>query len=56
MSSPSLAQTREQAAAAARQEQPAMTRQDPAASRQLNFGAHQEKINAWTVIKGAIAM
>ena len=26
-----------------------MARQDPAAARPLNFGAQQEKINAWTV-------
>ncbi len=48
MSSQSVAQTREQAAAAPRQEQPAMARQDPTA-RPLNFGAQQDKINAWTV-------
>src|SRR6266545_6067203 len=48
MPSQSVAQTRQQAAAAPRQEQPAMARQDPAA-RPLNFGAQQEKINAWTV-------
>ena len=48
MPSQSVAQTREQATAAPRQEQPATARQDPAA-RPLNFGAHQEKINAWTV-------
>ena len=41
-----VAQTREQAAAVPRQDQPATTRQDP---RPLNFGAQQEKINAWTV-------
>ena len=38
-----VAQTREQAAAAPRQDQPAT------AARPLNFGAQQEKINAWTV-------
>jgi TRAP-type uncharacterized transport system substrate-binding protein len=43
-----VAQTREQAAVAPRQDQPATARQDPAA-RPLNFGAQQEKINAWTV-------
>ena len=48
MSSQSVAQTREQAVAAPRQEQPAMARQDPTA-RPLNFGAQQDKINAWTV-------
>src|SRR5829696_2530432 len=48
MSSQSVAQTREQAAAAPRQEQPATARQDPTA-RPLNFGAQQEKLNAWTV-------
>jgi TRAP-type uncharacterized transport system substrate-binding protein len=37
-----VAQTREQAAAAPRQDQ-------PATARPLNFGAQQEKINAWTV-------
>src|ERR1043166_1033298 len=41
-----VAQTREQAAAVPRQDQPATARQDP---RPLNFGAQQEKINAWTV-------
>src|SRR5215216_2899222 len=48
MSSLSTAQTREQAVAAPRQEQPATARQDPTA-RPLNFGAQQEKMNAWTV-------
>ena len=48
MSSQSVAQTREQAATAPRQEQPATARQDPTA-RPLNFGAQQDKINAWTV-------
>src|SRR5215203_2645278 len=48
MSSQSVAQTREQAAAAPRQEQPATARQDPT-PRPLNFGAQQDKINAWTV-------
>ena len=48
MPSQSVAQTREQAAAAPRQDQPAAARQDPTA-RPLNFGAQQEKINAWTV-------
>ena len=48
MPNPAVAQTREQAAAAPRQDQPATTRQDPTA-RPLNFGAQQEKINAWTV-------
>ena len=47
MPSQSAAQPREQAAAS-RQEQPATARHDPAA-RPLNFGAQQEKINAWTV-------
>jgi TRAP-type uncharacterized transport system substrate-binding protein len=47
MSSQSVAQTREQAAAP-RQEQQATARQDPTA-RPLNFGAQQDKINAWTV-------
>jgi TRAP-type uncharacterized transport system substrate-binding protein len=49
MPSQSMAQTGEQAATAPRQEQPAMARQDPAAARPLNFGAQQEKINAWTL-------
>jgi hypothetical protein len=48
MSSQSLAQTRDQAAVAPRKEQPATARQDPTA-RPLNFGAQQDKINAWTV-------
>jgi TRAP-type uncharacterized transport system substrate-binding protein len=48
MPSQSIAQPREQAAAAPRQEQPATARQDPA-PRPLNFGAQQEKINAWTL-------
>ena len=43
-----VAQTHEQAVAAPRQDQAATTRQDPTA-RPLNFGAQQEKINAWTV-------
>src|SRR4051812_39126270 len=43
-----VAQTREQATAAPRQDQPATARQDQAV-RSLNFGAQQEKINAWTV-------
>jgi TRAP-type uncharacterized transport system substrate-binding protein len=43
-----VAQTREQAAVTPRQDQPAATRQDTTA-RPLNFGAQQEKINAWTV-------
>src|ERR671912_854421 len=47
-SSQSVAQMREQAATAPRQEQPATARQDPTA-RPLNFGAQQDKINAWTV-------
>ena len=48
MPSLAVAQSREQAAVAPRQDQPATTRQDPTA-RPLNFGAQQEKINAWTV-------
>ena len=42
MLSPSMAQTLEQGAAPSLREQ-------PAAARQLTFGAQQEKINAWTV-------
>src|SRR5215207_9668881 len=48
MPSQSVAQTREQATAAPRQDQPATPRQDPTA-RPLNFGAQQDKINAWTL-------
>jgi len=45
---PAAAQPREQAAASRQEQQPAMPGQEPAA-RPLNFGAQQEKINAWTV-------
>jgi TRAP-type uncharacterized transport system substrate-binding protein len=49
MPGPSMAQTSEQATAAPGQGQPATARQDPATPRPLNFGAQQEKINAWTL-------
>src|SRR4029450_5533267 len=49
MPSQSMGPKGEQAARAPGQEQPAMARQDPAAARPLNFGAQQEKINAWTL-------